>query len=143
MSARATAYLASVSEELGFSEVESVNERGIVNLRESLPPLATSKGISVGGDFVLDRPTARALASLPMNIDLYPARKSLTFKAGAWSELSDAPDKHLEIQVWPSDSPMSCRITLHHGQHKDVVIKTWDKESRTMVERIVSNDFAS
>jgi hypothetical protein len=81
VSARATAYLASVSEELGFSEVESVNECGIVNLCESLNPLATSKGISVGGDFVLDRPTARALASLPMNIDLYPTRKSLTFKA--------------------------------------------------------------
>jgi hypothetical protein len=142
-SAKATAYLASVSEELGFSEVESVNERGIVYLRESLNPLATSKGISIGGDFLLDRATARTLASLPGPIDLYPARKELALSAGAWSELSDAPDKHLEIQVWPSDSPMSYRITLHQGEHKDAVIKTWDAESRTLVERRFSDDFAS
>lgn len=140
-SPKAIAYLASVTEELGFSEVQSLSERGIINLRESLNPLATSQGISIGGGFLLDRPTARALASIPMNIDLYPTRKELALNVGAWSELSDAPDKHLEIQVWPL--PFSYRITLLHGEHKDAVIKTWDAESRTLVERRFSDDFAS
>jgi hypothetical protein len=115
-SPKAIAYLASATEELGFSEVESLSERGIVNLRESLNPLATSQGISIGGDFLLNRATARTLASLPMPIDLYPARKELGLSAGAWSELSDAPD--LETQVWPSDFPFSYRITLHHREVK-------------------------
>jgi hypothetical protein len=137
----AIAYLASVSEEIGFSEVKSLSEYGIVNLRESLNPLATWKGISVGGDFLLDRPTARALASIPMNIDLYPTRKELALNVGAWSELSGAPDKQLEIQVWPT--PMSYRISLHHGEYREAVIKTWDSESRTLITRRFSDDFAS
>jgi hypothetical protein len=117
-SAKAIAYLTSVAEELGFSEVKSLSERGIANLRKSLNPLATSQGMSIGGDFFLNRPTARALASLPMNIDLYPTRKELALSAGAWSELSDAAGKHLETEVWPSDSPLSFRITLHQLEVK-------------------------
>ncbi len=115
-SPKAIAYLVSVTEELGFSEVQSLSESGIINLRELLNPLTTSQGISIGGDFLLDRATARTLASLPMPIDLYPARKELALSAGAWSELSDAPD--LETQVWPSDPPFSYRITLHHREVK-------------------------
>lgn len=140
-SPRAIAYLASVTEELGFSEVESLSERGIANLRKSLNPLTSSQGMSIGGDFLLDRPAARAIASMPMNIDLYPTRKELALNPSAWSELFDAPDKQLEIQVWPL--PFSYRITLLHGEHKDAVIKTWDAESRTLVERRFSDDFAS
>jgi hypothetical protein len=142
-SANAIAYLASLSEELIFTNVESLSERGIANLRESLNPLTTSRGISIGGSFLLDRPAARALASLPMDIDLYPIRKEQALNAGAWSELSDAPDKHVEIQVWPS--PLSYIITLHHGEHKDAVIKTWtwDAESQTLIDKRISVELAS
>jgi hypothetical protein len=140
-SPRAIAYLASVTEELGFSEVESLSERGIANLRKSLNPLTSSQGMSIGGDFLLDGPAARAIASMPMNIDLYPTRKELALKSSAWSELSGAPDKQLEIQVWPT--PMSYRISLHHGEYREPVIKTWDSESTTLITRRFSNDFAS
>ena len=117
-SARAVAYLSSVTEELGFSEVESLSEREIANLRESLSHLTPSQGMSISGDFLLDGPTARALANLSVDIDLYPARKELALTAGAWSELSDTTGTHWETQVWPSSPPFSYRITLHHLEVK-------------------------